>query len=87
MSKKTIQELRALIPADAPKSGWFRHYKGQRYWLIGVALDESTLEPMVVYHSEDDPDFAWVRLLEEWMELIWDDQGKQVSRYTPEEGE
>jgi hypothetical protein len=32
--------------------GWYRHYKGNRYLVFAVDLDEATLTPRVAYVSE-----------------------------------
>ena len=33
------------------KPGFYRHFKGNRYEVIGMAKHSETLEPMVVYRA------------------------------------
>ena len=33
---------------NLPKKGIYRHYKGNRYELLGIATHSETLEPMAV---------------------------------------
>lgn len=41
--------------------GYYRHYKGNEYKVIGVAKHSETLEPMVVYRAMHDSHELWVR--------------------------
>jgi hypothetical protein len=48
---------------------YYRHYKGGIYRVIGVALNESTLQPMVIYEDVKKSGvyrFYWARNLDSW---------------------
>jgi hypothetical protein len=67
------------------KPGVYRHYKGQLYQVLGVALLEETLEPMVVYQAlhdsqEVDPNALWVRPLQVFLETV-NTAGKEQPRF------
>lgn len=59
--------------------GYYRHFKGSIYQVVGVALHSETKEPLVVYHGVDDQ--WWVR-----PEAMFNDtvvhQGKTIPRFT-----
>lgn len=41
------------IPSDAPRTGTYRHFcSGDDYQVIGIALEEATLAPIVLYRRE-----------------------------------
>ena len=40
-----------LPPLPEVRPGFYRHYKGDRYEVIGVARHSETLAPMVVYRA------------------------------------
>lgn len=52
------------------KSGIYQHYKGGKYLVLTMAMQEATLEPCVVYISlQDDPHApsrVWVRSLDDF---------------------
>ncbi len=50
------------------KPGIYRHFKGNRYEVLGVAKHSETLEEMVVYRGEDDR--LWVRPLKMFEEEV-----------------
>lgn len=53
------------------KPGRYRHFKGNEYRLIGVAIHSETLEPMVVYQALYGKSGLWVRpaaMWDEWVE-------------------
>ena len=57
------------------KLGIYRHYKGNKYQVIGVAHNSETLEPLVVYQalyesSEYGKDSLWVRPKEMFLETV-----------------
>jgi hypothetical protein len=64
------------------KLGKYRHYKGQEYEVVGVALHSETLEELVVYRAlYDNPrSKIWVRPLEMFLEKV-EVEGKKISRF------
>ena len=52
------------------KPGIYRHFKGNRYELIGVAKHSETLEPMVVYRALYGERGLWVRPAAMWSENV-----------------
>lgn len=61
--------------------GRYRHFKGGIYHVEGIARHSETLEEMVVYRSETQPDKLWVRPLSMWEETVERD-GKIYQRFT-----
>ena len=78
----------ALLDIDASgiKSGQlWRHYKGNCYRVLAVALDEATLTPMVIYQSAIYQVFAsvetpWVRTLANFLSAV---EGTVEHRFYP----
>lgn len=66
------------------KKGIYRHYKGGRYEVIGVARHSETLEEMVVYRALYGEGGLWVRPASMWNEWVEKD-GQKVLRFTLEE--
>ena len=52
------------------KPGIYRHFKGNRYELLGVAKHSETLEPMVVYRQLYGEHGLWVRPAAMWTETV-----------------
>lgn len=52
------------------KPGIYRHFKGNRYELIGIAKHSETLEPMVVYRALYGERGLWVRPAAMWTETV-----------------
>ena len=52
------------------KKGKYRHFKGNEYELIDIALHSETLEPMVVYRALYGENGLWVRPASMWNEFI-----------------
>ena len=66
------------------KKGIYRHYKGNEYELIDVALHSETLEEMVVYRALYGDKNLWVRPAHMWEEEV--EVGNQrVLRFAPVE--
>jgi hypothetical protein len=61
--------------------GKYRHFKGNEYLVLGVVRHSETLEEMVIYHPEEDPDRTWVRPLEMFLEPV-DRDGYHGPRFT-----
>ena len=68
---------------NLPKKGIYRHYKGNRYELLGVATHSETLEPMAVYRALYGEGGVWVRPLSMWLETVEVD-GRRVPRFALE---
>ena len=62
------------------KKGIYRHYKGNEYELIDVALHSETLEEMVVYRALYGDQKLWVRPAHRWEEEV-EVNGKTVKRF------
>ena len=62
------------------KKGIYRHYKGNEYELIDVAIHSETLEEMVVYRALYGDQKLWVRPAHMWEEEVEVD-GKAVKRF------
>ena len=58
------------------KKGIYRHYKGGRYEVIGVARHSETLEEMVVYRALYGEGGLWVRPASMWNEWVEKDGQK-----------
>lgn len=62
------------------KKGIYKHYKGNKYEVIGEANHSETLEKMVVYRALYGEGELWVRPSYMWNEEIETD-GKNVPRF------
>lgn len=60
----------------------YTHYKGDRYKIIAIARIEATLEEVVVYQLESNPELTWVRPVALFTEDVTY-QGNVVKRFTP----
>ena len=65
--------------------GIYRHFKGNRYEVIGVANHSETMEPMVVYRALYGECGLWVRPASMWNEIV-DKPGYHGPRFVKEEG-
>lgn len=52
------------------KPGIYRHFKGNRYEVIGMAKHSETMEPMVVYRALYGEGGLWVRPAAMWNEHV-----------------
>lgn len=72
------------IPANAPRKGEvYKHYKGDQYRVVDIALHSNNDEWMVVYEPmyENPAATLFTRPLSEWYEVVeW--QGSSVNRFT-----
>lgn len=66
--------------------GFYRHYKGNLYKVIGVAKHSETLEEMVVYEPQYEGSGLWVRPKAMFMENVVID-GKVMPRFAFEKEE
>ena len=60
--------------------GIYRHYKGNKYKVEGVAKHSETLEEMVVYRALYGEGGLWVRPKSMFLEIVEKD-GKQFPRF------
>jgi hypothetical protein len=66
-----------------PTAGIYRHYKGQRYRVLGTAHHSETLEPLVVYRALYGDHGLWVRPAAMFSETIELD-GEPIARFARE---
>lgn len=52
------------------KPGIYRHFKGNKYEVLGIAKHSETLEPMVVYKALYGDGGLWVRPAAMWNEHV-----------------
>lgn len=52
------------------KLGRYRHFKGNEYEVLYLAMHSETLEPMVVYRALYGEHGIWVRPAAMWSELV-----------------
>ena len=69
-----------------PTAGIYRHYKGQRYRVLGTAHHSETLEPLVVYQALYGDHGLWVRPAAMFSETIELD-GEPIARFALESTE
>ena len=62
------------------KPGLYKHYKGNFYTVIGLAMHSETEEMMVIYQPKKEGATLWVRPEKMFNELIEID-GKSVPRF------
>ena len=62
------------------KLGIYKHFKGNKYEVIGVAKHSETLEEMVVYKALYGDGGIWVRPISMWDEEVLH-EGKKKKRF------
>ncbi|HEY0198819.1 MAG TPA: DUF1653 domain-containing protein [Rhodanobacter sp.] len=67
-----------------PVAGIYRHYKGQRYRVLGTARHSETMEPLVVYQALYGEHGLWVRPSAMFCETIELD-GEPIARFALEQ--
>jgi hypothetical protein len=60
--------------------GRYRHYKGNEYTVLGVALHSETKEELVVYRQEYGDHGLWVRPKQMFLETV-NVNGQEVPRF------
>ena len=63
------------------KKGFYRHFKGNIYEVIGTAKHSETLDEYVVYRATYDEGSLWVRPAFMWDETVIRD-GVEYKRFT-----
>ena len=66
--------------------GKYRHYKGNKYRVVGIAQHSETEEEMVVYKALYGEGKLWVRPLSMWNEKV-NVNGMEILRFTYTEDE
>lgn len=79
MPPKEPNDLPDLPPTP---TGRYRHHKGGRYEVIGVARHSETLEPLVLYRPLDHDTGLWVRPHAMFFGTV-DIDGRTVPRFSP----
>ena len=74
-----LESMRIRIP-----KGTYRHYKGNRYEVLDLALHSETLEPMVVYRALYGQGEVWTRPASMWNEPVTLPDGQTVPRFRVE---
>jgi hypothetical protein len=69
-----------------PAIGIYRHYKGQRYRVLGTARHSETLEPLVVYQALYGEHGLWVRPTAMFCETL-EHNGAPVARFALEQAD
>ena len=73
-----------MMDTQEIRPGIWRHFKGNRYQVIGVAKHSESLEPMVVYRALYGEGGLWVRPASMWLETVERD-GKTYQRFVFEQ--
>ena len=55
---------------DSMVGGIYRHFKGNTYIVIDIAVHSETEEPMVIYNSADNLNLTWCRPLEMFLAAV-----------------
>jgi hypothetical protein len=69
------------LPAE-PRPGFYRHYKGNNYRVIGLARHSETREPLVVYQALYGERGLWVRPAAMFVETVALPDGSRPARFT-----
>ena len=75
-----LESFRIRIP-----KGIYRHYKGNRYEVQGLALHSETLEPMVIYKALYGMGETWTRPAKMWNEEVTLPEGNKTLRFRRED--
>jgi len=70
----------------SPVPGIYRHYKGQRYRVLGTANHSETMEPLVVYQALYGEYGLWVRPAAMFVETI-ELEGEPIERFALEQAD
>ncbi|HET7535248.1 MAG TPA: DUF1653 domain-containing protein [Candidatus Didemnitutus sp.] len=67
------------LPAE-PQPGLYRHFRGNKYRVLGIARHSENLEPMVVYQALYGESGLWVRPAAMFVETV-EEGGRRVPRF------
>ena len=81
MNQKTLSPLSDAAQSLKPGS-IYKHYKGLRYKILGVARHSETLEEMVIYQALYGDYGTWVRPLGMFLEKVTIN-GQEMLRFSP----
>ncbi|MEX0650321.1 MAG: DUF1653 domain-containing protein [Candidatus Andersenbacteria bacterium] len=70
----------ALTELPVKVGQWYTHYKSGEYEVMGLAVKEDTLEPLVIYRSPQHNNTVWARTYSDWNAKVEVD-GKAISRF------
>ncbi|RDI97879.1 DUF1653 domain-containing protein [Dyella solisilvae] len=70
----------------SPTAGIYRHYKGQRYRVLGTARHSETMEEVVVYQALYGDFGLWVRPATMFCETV-ELEGEPIPRFALEQAE
>lgn len=73
------QVLKAIDESGVRAGQSWRHFKGGRYTIVAMAIDEATLSPVVVYAGHDG--VVWTRRLAFFLQNVVVDGDKEVPRF------
>ena len=62
------------------KKGIYKHFKGNMYEVLGMALHSETVEEMVIYKALYGEGNTWVRPASMWDEEV-EYEGRKVTRF------
>lgn len=68
----------------------YKHFKGNEYEVINIAVDVETLKPVVIYKDTSDENKVWSRTYEDFISNVDKDKYpnvKQEKRFTEVENE
>lgn len=65
------------------KKGWYKHWKGGIFEVIGIAIHTETLEKFVLYihYSEENPGGYWIRPLDMFLGEKTLEDGTKMKRF------
>ncbi len=80
--KSSVMQMAAEYTMP-PVAGTYRHYKGQRYRVLGTARHSETMELLVVYQALYGEHGLWVRPADMFAETI-EVNGEPIARFALE---
>lgn len=81
LSLDQLADMLAMAAKKVQVGGVYRHYKGQTYTVIGLAILADTDVPAVIYRPDYDQRLSFVHSLDAWLKMV-DVDGRSVPRFT-----